>query len=76
MRGHAWAVLDQCKDCAVQIPGSMKEANDEFRSNDGASENAVFHDKFQFTNDPADTVTIAAIKQRVSERGRPPSHMF
>ena len=29
-----WAVIDQYKDCAVQIPGSMKEANDEFRSNE------------------------------------------
>ena len=38
-----WAVLDQYKDCAVQIPGSMKEANDEFRSNDGESESTIFH---------------------------------
>ena len=66
----AWtrAVIDQYKDCAVQIPESMKEANDEFRSNEGESESAIFHDQFQFTNNPADTVTIASIKQRVCER--------
>ena len=42
--------------------------NDEFRSNEGESESAIFHDQFQFTNNTADTVTIAAIKQRVCER--------
>ena len=63
-----WAVLDQYKDCAVQIPGSMKEANDEFRSNEGESESTIFHDQFLFTNNTADTVTITAIKQRVRER--------
>ena len=60
-----WAVIDQFKPHYVQVPTSMKDANDEFRCNAGVSEYDVFHDQFHFTNDSSDSAAIHSIKRRV-----------
>ena len=60
-----WAVIDQYKQHAVEIPKIMQESNDEFRTNDGGSENEVFHEQFVFTGRPNDRVSVKDIKDRV-----------
>jgi hypothetical protein len=60
-----WLVLESYKPHAVEIPASMSEATQEFRSNDGEDEVKAFYSLWRFTETLEDTVPLSDVKSQV-----------